>query len=126
MTRACAPYLKKSGNGRAVNISAFIGLSAEGSTIANATAKAALSHLNRCLAVALAPDVTINSVAPGLMDGTTMFNRISADNMEAAKQRAVLKSHASLSDVADQVLTFCRADTVNGQVLVIDGGLVFY
>ena len=75
LARACAPYLKKSGNGRVVNISAFIGLSAEGS-IAHATAKAALIHLNRCLAVALAPDVTVNSVAPGLMDGTTMFNRI--------------------------------------------------
>ena len=126
VTRACAPYLKKSGNGRVVNISAFIGLSAEGSSIAHATAKAALIHLNRCLAVALAPDVTVNNVAPGLMDGTTMFNRISADNTEAAKQRAVLKRHSSLSDVADQVLTFCRADTVTGQVLVIDGGIVFH
>ena len=76
--------------------------------------------------MALAPDVTVNSVAPGLMDGTTMFNRISADNTEAAKQRAVLKRHSSLSDVADQVLTFCRADTVTGQVLVIDGGIVFH
>jgi 3-oxoacyl-[acyl-carrier protein] reductase len=126
VTRSCAPHLKKNGNGRVVNISAFIGLSAEGSSIAHATAKAALIHLNRCLAVALAPDVTVNSVAPGLMDGTTMFNRIPVENTEAAKQRAALKRHTSLKDVADQVLTFCRAETVTGQVLVIDGGIVFH
>lgn len=126
VTRACAPHLKKNGNGRVVNISAFIGLSAEGSSIAHATAKAALIHLNRCLAVALAPDVTVNSVAPGLMDGTTMFLRIPAENTEAAKQRAALKRHTSMSDVANQVLTFCQANTVTGQVLVIDGGIVFH
>jgi 3-oxoacyl-[acyl-carrier protein] reductase len=126
VSRACAPHLKKSGKGRIVNISAFIGLSPQGSSIAHATAKAALIHLNRCLAVALAPNVTVNSVAPGLMEGTEMFNRIPPENAEAARDRAALKRYASLEDVADQVLTFCRADTVTGQVLVIDGGIVFH
>jgi 3-oxoacyl-[acyl-carrier protein] reductase len=55
-----------------------------------------------------------------------MFNRIPVENTEAAKQRAALKRHTSLKDVADQVLTFCRAETVTGQVLVIDGGIVFH
>ena len=76
VTRACAPYLRKNKMGRVINISAFIGLSAEGSSIAHATAKAGLIHLNRCLANALAPEVTVNSVAPGLMEGTTMFQKI--------------------------------------------------
>ncbi len=126
MSRACAPHLRKNGMGRIVNISAFIGLSAEGSSIAHATAKAALIHLNRCLAVALAPDVTVNSVAPGLMEGTSMFERIPKEATEATRQRAVLNRHTSVQDVADQVITFCRADTVTGQVLVIDGGIVFH
>jgi 3-oxoacyl-[acyl-carrier protein] reductase len=115
VSRACAPHLRKSGHGRIVNISAFIGLS-----------PAALIHLNRCLAVALAPDVTVNSVAPGLMEGTKMFDRIPAQNTEAARNRAALKRHTSVVDVAEQVVAFCRADTVTGQVLVIDGGLVFH
>lgn len=126
LSRACAPYLRKSGKGRIVNISAFIGLSAEGSSIAHATAKAALIHLNRCLAVALAPDVAVNSVAPGLMEGTAMFNRIPSEATENTRQRAALKCHTSMEDVADQVITFCRAETVTGQVLVIDGGIVFH
>jgi 3-oxoacyl-[acyl-carrier protein] reductase len=126
VTRACAPHLRKDGCGRVINISAFIGLSAEGSSIAHATAKAGLIHLNRCLAVALAPDVTVNSVAPGLMEGTAMFSRIPPDATEAARQRAKLQRHTSLEDVADQVVTFCRADSVTGQVLVIDGGIYFH
>ncbi len=126
VTRACAPHLRKNGKGRIVNISAFIGLSAEGSSIAHATAKAGLIHLNRCLAAALAPEVSVNSVAPGLMADTAMFNRIPREATEAARQRAALKCHTSVKDVADQVLTFCRADTVTGQVLVIDGGIVFH
>ena len=41
-------------------------------------------------------------------------------------QRAKLDRHKSLEDVADQVLTFCRAESITGQVLVIDGGIVFH
>ena len=126
VTRACAPHLRKHKRGRVVNISAFIGLSAEGSSIAHATAKAGLIHLNRCLAAAMAPDVTVNSVAPGLMEGTAMFNRLSGDAVEAGRQRAKLNRHTDLQDVAEQVLTFCRAESVTGQVLVIDGGIVFH
>ena len=126
VTRACAPHLRKNKMGRVINISAFIGLSAEGSSIAHATAKAGLIHLNRCLASALAPDVTVNSIAPGLMEGTVMFEKISAEAVEAGRQRAKLNRHTSLEDVADQVLTFCRAESVTGQVLVIDGGIVFH
>jgi len=123
---ACAPLLRENGNGRIINISAFIGLSPEGSSIAHATAKGGLIHLNRCLAVAMAPDVTVNSIAPGLMEGTTMFNRIPSEATEKFKERAILKRHTQLQDVADQIITFCKSYSVTGQVLVIDGGLVFH
>ena len=44
----------------------------------------------------------------------------------AERQRAKLNRHTSLEDVADQVLTFCRAESITGQVIVIDGGIVFH
>ncbi len=44
----------------------------------------------------------------------------------AGRQRAKLNRHTSLEDVADQVLTFCRAESITGQVIVIDGGIVFH
>jgi 3-oxoacyl-[acyl-carrier protein] reductase len=40
-----------------------------------------------------------------------------------ARRQAVLGRTASAQDIAAQVVAFCRADSVTGQVLVIDGGM---
>ena len=123
--RAAAPHLKASGSGRIVNIASVAGLNPGGSSIAYATSKAGLIHLSRCLAVALAPGVTVNCVAPGLMDGTRMTSRLRPEQVQGALQRAILKRAATVEDVADQVLAFCKSDSVTGQTVNIDAG-VFY
>jgi len=124
--RAAAPYLKASKSGRIVNIASVAGLNPGGSSIGYATSKAGLIHLTRCLAVALAPDVSANCVAPGLMEGTRMTSRLRPETAQGARERAVLKRAASVEDVADQVVTFCRTDSVTGQVLNIDAGVFFH
>jgi 3-oxoacyl-[acyl-carrier protein] reductase len=124
--RAAAPHLKASGSGRIVNIASVAGLNPGGSSIAYATSKAGLIHLSRCLAVALAPQVTVNCVAPGLMDGTRMTSRLRAEQVQGALQRAVLKRAVTVEDVADQVLTFCKSDSVTGQTVNIDAGVFFH
>jgi 3-oxoacyl-[acyl-carrier protein] reductase len=126
LSRAAAPRLKASGAGRIVNIASVAGLNPGGSSIAYATSKAGLIHLTRCLAVALAPEVSVNCVAPGLMDGTRMTSRLRPDIVQGALQRAVLHRAATVEDVADQVVTFCRSDSVTGQVLNIDAGVFFH
>ena len=63
-----------------------------GSSIAYATSKAGLIHLTRCLAVALAPEVSVNCVAPGLMEGTRMTSRLRPELADGARQRAVLRA----------------------------------
>ncbi|MGH7384189.1 MAG: SDR family NAD(P)-dependent oxidoreductase [Candidatus Rokuibacteriota bacterium] len=126
LARAAAPHLKARSEGRIVNIASVAGLNPGGSSIAYATSKAGLIHLTRCLAVALAPEVTVNCVAPGLMEGTRMTSRLRPETAEGARQRAVLKRAASVDDVADQVVTFCRSDSVTGQVLNIDAGVFFH
>jgi 3-oxoacyl-[acyl-carrier protein] reductase len=126
LCRAAAPYLKAGGAGRIINIASVAGLNPGGSSIAYATSKAGLIHLTRCLAVAMAPDVTVNCVAPGLMEGTRMTSRLRPETADGARQRAALKRAASVEDVADQVVTFCRSDSVTGQVLNIDAGVFFH
>jgi 3-oxoacyl-[acyl-carrier protein] reductase len=126
LARACAPHLKAHGQGRIINVSGGSAFTPSGSSIAQAAAKAALVHLTRCLAVAMAPEVTVNCVAPGLMAGTGMASRVSPEGFEAARQRTALKCTTSIQDVAEQVLAFCRADSVTGQTLVLDGGHVFH
>jgi 3-oxoacyl-[acyl-carrier protein] reductase len=75
------------------------------------------------LAVALAPDVTVNCIAPGLVEGTRMAERVPEEVKRQARMQAVLGRTASAQDIAEQVLAFCRAETVTGQVLVVDGGM---
>jgi 3-oxoacyl-[acyl-carrier protein] reductase len=124
--RAAAPHLKASGSGRIVNIASVAGLNPGGSSIAYATSKAGLIHLTRCLAVALAPGVSVNCVAPGLMDGTRMTSRLRPEQVQGALQRAVLKRAATVEDVADQVLAFCKSDSVTGQTVNVDAGVFFH
>jgi 3-oxoacyl-[acyl-carrier protein] reductase len=123
LARACAPHLRANHAGRIVNIASVAGLYPGGSSIAYASSKAGLIHLTRCLAVALAPDVTVNCVAPGLVEGTRMAKRLPAEQANSARHQAVLGRTASAEDIANQVVTFCRAESVTGQVLVIDGGM---
>ena len=126
LARAAAPAMRAQGAGRIVNIASVAGLKPTGSSIAYAASKAALVHLTRCLAVALAPTVTVNCVAPGLVEGTRMASRIPLEVVDRVRREAVLQRPADARDIADQVVTFCRADTITGLVVLIDGGLHFH
>ncbi|MFY9557207.1 MAG: SDR family oxidoreductase [Blastocatellia bacterium] len=125
MTRAAAPHLKRRDQGRVVNISGVPGLVPAGS-IALAVSKAGLIHLTRCMAVALGPSITVNAVAPGLIEGTRMFERVPPARVAEVKEQAVLKRTTGSEDVARQVIVFCQSDSVTGQTLVIDSGGVFH
>ncbi|PYM81361.1 MAG: hypothetical protein DME09_16940 [Candidatus Rokuibacteriota bacterium] len=126
LARAAATHMRKQGGGRIVNIASVAGLRPSGSSIAYASSKAALVHLTRCLAVALAPDITVNCVAPGLIEGTRMAQRLPPAVVEGARQSVVLRRTSDMGDIARQVVTFCQADSVTGQVLVVDGGMHFH
>jgi 3-oxoacyl-[acyl-carrier protein] reductase len=83
--------------------------------------KAALIHLTHCLAVALAPDVTVNCVAPGFVEGTRMGERLPEAMKQLARSQAVLERTGSPDDIAQMAVAYCRADSVTGQTIVIDG-----
>lgn len=125
LSRAAARHLKRQDQGRIINISGFPGLTPMGSSIALAVSKAGLIHLTHCLAVALAPSITVNCVAPGMMEGTRMSSRVRPEALAALKEKAALKRTTDINDVARQVVLFCQAESVTGQTLVIDGGIVF-
>jgi 3-oxoacyl-[acyl-carrier protein] reductase len=73
--------------------------------------------------VALAPDVTVNCIAPGLVEGTRMAQRVPEEIAQMARREVVLGRTASAEDIARQVVAFCRAESITGQVLVVDGGM---
>lgn len=123
LARAFAPQLKRSSAGRIVNVASTAGIAPGGSSIAYAASKAGLIHLTRCLAVALAPQVSVNCVAPGLVEGTRMAARLPETRANYARGQAVLGRVGDPIDIARQVVVFCEAQSVTGQVLVVDGGM---
>ncbi|UYN97164.1 MAG: SDR family oxidoreductase [Enhydrobacter sp.] len=125
-SKAVAPVMKRQGRGRIVNISSVAGLGPTGSSIAYAVSKAGLIHLTRCMAVAMAPEVLVNCVAPGLLEGTRATANLRPEQVEAGRRQSLLGKAADKNDVADQVVTMCRTETMTGQTIVIDSGRTFH
>lgn len=125
-TKAVVPIMKRQGQGRIVNVSSIAGLSPTGSSIAYAVSKAGLNHLTKCMAVALAPDILVNGVAPGYMEGTRMSEHLAPEYRERAMRGALLQRATDKDDVAELVVEFCRTDSITGQTLVVDAGRVFH
>jgi ketoreductase RED2 len=122
VTRAAAPALRRDGGGSVVNVTSLGGIIAAGSSIPYAVSKAAANHLTRLLAKALAPEIRVNAVAPGLVVDTT-WNQEWIDtarrNWEAVNP---LGRAAVPDDVVATVLHLLTSDYLTGQVIVVDGG----
>jgi len=123
LSRALRDALAAGDGGRIVNIASVGGLSPGSSSIAYSCSKAGLIHLTHCLAVAMAPAVSVNCVAPGLVEGTRMAQRLPDAVAEGARRQAVLGKVGSATDIADATVLLCRADTITGQTIVVDGGM---
>lgn len=85
----------------------------------HAVSKAALAHLTRVQARALAPEVRVNAVAPGAVLAPDDYG---PERIEALAAEAALKRLGSPQDVVDAVLYLVGARFVTGHVLVVDGG----
>jgi 3-oxoacyl-[acyl-carrier protein] reductase len=126
LTKAVAPLMKTQGRGRIVNIASVAGLGPSGSSIAYAVSKAGLIHLTKCMAVALAPEVLVNCVAPGLLEGTRATANLRPEQVERSAATSLLRKAADKDDCAEMVVTMCRTETMTGQTVVIDAGRVFH
>ena len=123
LARAAADLLKADGGGHIVNISSAGGISPGSSSIAYSSSKAGLNHLTRCLAVAMAPEVAVNCVAPGLVEDTRMAKRLPDAVAAGARRQAVLGRVGQAEDIAAQVIVFVTATSITGQIMVVDGGM---
>ena len=126
--RAAAPLLEKS-RGVVINVASISGVLAPAtmSSLAYGTAKAALIYLTRGLAVALAPNVRVNGVAPAFTD-TPWMEKHYANNYDEVVVKAAegypLKRVAKPEDIAAAILGLVTGgDFVTGQTLLVDGGL---
>ncbi len=83
--------------------------------------KAAVMMLTKVMAKALAPEVAVNCVAPGMID---LGDRSAADFLKRMKRKTPMQRNGSPQDVAAAVRFFATAPHfITGQVIAVDGGL---
>jgi NAD(P)-dependent dehydrogenase (short-subunit alcohol dehydrogenase family) len=117
-SQAATPMLRRSGSGRIVNFASLGGLLAWPSYTHYCVSKAGVIMLTRCLARALAPEITVNAIAPG----TISFPGDAPDLAEDFVRRAPLQRTGTAKDIEDAVLFLVQSAFVTGQVIVVDGG----
>ena len=126
VTRAAAPLLKKSPNGCIVNTCSIAGLRPSAQPLPYAASKAAVANLTKTLANALGPQIRVNAVAPGWIEGDWM-KRTLADNYQGLMDRRAkytpLKRCCTEDDVADSMLNLILHNRfVTGEIIIVDGG----
>lgn len=115
-SQAAAPVMRRQGRGCIVNISSLGGILAWPAFTHYCVSKAGVIMLTRCLARGLAPEIRVNSVAPG----TIQFPGEAPDDDYI--QRAPLRRTGKGDDIAQAVVYLATADFVTGQVIAVDGG----
>lgn len=120
LTKYAIPHLKKSSDGHVVNITSIAGVRPVGSSMAYSMTKAALNQMTRLLAKSQR-GVRVNAVAPGLVE--TPWTKDWQQQHDAMKSFNPLGRSATADDCAEAVLALVRNKYVNGEVLVVDGGL---
>jgi 3-oxoacyl-[acyl-carrier protein] reductase len=107
--------------GRIINIGSVAGVNGSGSSIAYAASKAAIHTLTRSLARSLAPRITVNAIAPGLIE-TRWHTGYEVENARRAELFPA-KRIGRPEDIAHIALAIATSDNfLTGQIIVIDGG----
>lgn len=126
MIRAVVPLMKETG-GSIVNVASVAGLWAVGSSLAYACSKAAMLAINRSMARELGPNIRVNAVCPGMVEGEWLREGLGGELYPVVEQHFKDKSSTgaimTAETVAENIWYFAAsAPNVTGEHLVLDGG----
>ena len=120
VSREALPYLKKR-FGRIINMGSLGGIRPWATHAHYCSSKAALHMLTRVMAKALAPEIAVNAVAPGMIE---LGEKAAAAFMKKMARQTPMRRNGTAEDIATAVMFFATAPHfITGQVLVVDGGI---
>jgi pteridine reductase len=120
VSREALPYLRKR-KGRIVNMGSLGGLRPWATHAHYCSSKAAVHMLTRVMAKALAPEISVNTVAPGMID---LGEAAAAAFMKRMARQTPMRRNGTAAEIAAAVMFFATAPKfITGQVLAVDGGL---
>jgi 3-oxoacyl-[acyl-carrier protein] reductase len=126
VTRAAVPLLKKGTAPSIVNTASIVGLRPGPQPLPYAASKAAVVNMTKTLAWNLGPEIRVNAVAPGWMEGDWMQRMLGdkyEDLMGKRARQTPLKRCVTADDVAETMMSLITANRfVTGEIVVIDGG----
>jgi 3-oxoacyl-[acyl-carrier protein] reductase len=127
MVRACGALLKAS-RGAIVNVSSIAGALGIGSSVPYVASKGAVNAMTLHLARALAPEIRVNAVCPGLITTRWFVDGVGQAAYETLKagyeQATPLGRACTAEDVAEAVLWLVDgARTVTGEMILLDSGM---
>ncbi len=121
--RAVAPVMLKNGGGVILNTASVAGIRPRGSSLAYSVSKAANIHLTRCLAIALAPEIRVNAVAPGLL--LTRWGQLySEEAIARMANEAPLKKVVSIEECAAAYILLAKNESMTGEIITVDSGAI--
>jgi NAD(P)-dependent dehydrogenase (short-subunit alcohol dehydrogenase family) len=120
VSREALPYLRKR-RGRIINMGSLGGLRPWATHAHYCSSKAAVHMLTKVMAIALAPEIAVNAVAPGMID---LGEKAAAAFMKKMAKQTPMERNGTAGDIAAAVMFFAAAPKfITGQVLAVDGGL---
>ena len=120
VSREALPYLREA-KGRIVNMGSLGGLRPWATHAHYCSSKAALHMLTQVMAKALAPEIAVNTVAPGMI---ALGEKAAAAFMARMAKQTPMRRNGSADDITAAVMFFATAPHfITGQVLAVDGGL---
>lgn len=84
--------------------------------------KSAIEGLTRTLVKDLSPDIRINSVAPGLIRGSKVFNSMTSDFRERHLETTPLRRFAEVEDIIGTYIFLIKNKHITGQTIHVNGG----
>jgi NAD(P)-dependent dehydrogenase (short-subunit alcohol dehydrogenase family) len=120
VSKSCVPALRAT-KGRIINLGSLGGEKPWAMHAHYCASKAALHMLTKVMAKALAPEIAVNCVAPGMISAEGEQDTALLDRLAA---RAPMKKNGTPQDVVSSVMYFATAPHfITGQILIVDGGL---
>jgi NAD(P)-dependent dehydrogenase (short-subunit alcohol dehydrogenase family) len=104
-----------------LNISSHAGIRPKGASIPYSATKAALNHLTKMLAIALAPQIRVNAIAPGLVDTPMSKDWTAARTLW--QERSPMGRGAQPEEIAQIAAMMVASHYLTGEIIIADGGL---
>ena len=127
MVRAAENFLRQHPIAHVINMASIAGITGVGSSIAYAASKGAMVTMTMSLARVMGPEIRVNAICPGFVQGEWLEQGLGKENYQAmlsrAQKVAPLNDTATPERIAQTAVGIVTGmDWSTGETIIVDGG----